>query len=267
MDYYKLLGVDDNCTFAVLKKAYYKKVLQCHPDKFGNDPAKTEEFRILVEAFMTLSDPDKRKYYDAAKSANKYYTVLPEQEVIMDSEADDTLELLIVGNDPPANTTVFTFFQDLEKTLVYMTGCEAKNYYEKHRYRTAARLYSNLVTQAPTNILYRVYLARCLAELGELNKAALHYRTAIAIGKRRDPAQHLFRVKEELKHLNKKRIPFLTKLLKIFSAGATPELPDPEQEMIESAQRVMAQMLNDDAAKKRRSLENKAPSRERKRLS
>ena len=249
MDYYEKLGVGPDCSFAVLKKAYYKRVMQCHPDRFGNDPAKAEEFRLLVEAFLTLSDAEKRKRYDMARTSNMYYTVLPEQEVIMDSEADDTLELLIVGNDPPKNTTVFTFFLDLEKTLVYMTSCEAKNLYEKRRYRGAVKLYSRLITLAPTNILYRVYLARSLANLGDLRSAAVHYRTAIAIGKRRDPAQHLFRVKKELKELNRKRIPFLTKLIQLFSTGTTPDLPDPEQEMIRSAERVMAQMLNKEAAK------------------
>jgi curved DNA-binding protein CbpA len=250
MDYYERLGVGSDCSFAVLKKAYYKRVMQCHPDRFGNDPAKAEEFRLLVEAFLTLSDGEKRKRYDLSRTANMYYTLLPEQEVIMDSEADDTLELLIVGNDPPKNTTVFTFFLDLEKTLVYMTGCEAKNLYEKRRYRAAVKLYTRLITLAPTNILYRVYLARCLAVLGDLRAASIQYKTAIAIGKRRDPAQHLFRVKKELKELNRKRIPFLAKLIKLFSAGTAPELPDPEQEMIRSAERVMAQMLNKEAEKR-----------------
>ena len=250
MDYYERLGVGSDCSFAVLKKAYYRKVMQCHPDRFGNDPAKTEEFRLLVEAFLTLSDVEKRKRYDMTRNANMYYTVLPGQEVIMDSEADDTLELLIVGNDPPENTTVFTFFLDLEKTLVYMTGCEAKSFYEKRRYRTAAKLYTRLVSLAPTNILYRVYLARCLTQLGDLRQASLHYRTAVAIGKRRDPEQHLLKVRKELKELNRKRIPFLAKVIKFFSTGAVPELPDPEQEMIRSAERVMAQMLNKDAASK-----------------
>lgn len=265
MDYYEILGVLPESSFASLKKAYYKRVMQCHPDKFGNDPVKTEEFRLLVEAFLTLSDPEKRKRYDTVRSADMYYTVLPEQEIIMDSEADDTLEQLIVGNDPPGNTTVFTFFQDLEKTFVYMTSCEAKSLYEKKKYRTAAGRYKNLVSLAPGNILYRVYLARCLTHLGDLRQAALHYRTAIAIGKRRDPVQHLFLVKKELKELNKQRIPFLKKLIKIFSAGATPVLPDPEEEMIQSAQRVMAQMLNKEAAA-RKALDQASAVRNRKQL-
>jgi len=49
------------CEFAALKKAYYRRARECHPDRFGNDPDKAEEFKAVVEAFVTLSDPEKRR--------------------------------------------------------------------------------------------------------------------------------------------------------------------------------------------------------------
>lgn len=250
MNYYEILGVGTESGFSALKKAYYKRARECHPDRFGNDPEKAEEFRMLVEAFVTLSDPDKRRNYDAALRLGPMYVVMEEGDVIMDSDSDDTLEELVVGNDPPPDTTLFTFFRDLERTLVFMTSREARNYFEKKKYRTAARLYERLVMMAPGNILYRVYFARCLTQLGNFRQASLHYHTAIALGKHRDPPQHLLRVHQEIKELNKKRLPFFAKLMKILFEEEQHSLISPEEEMIAEAERAMSRMLREEASRK-----------------
>ena len=161
----------------------------------------------------------------------------------MDSEADDTLEELIVGNDPPSNTTLFTLFRDLEKTYVFMTSREARNYFEKRKYRTASRMYERLISLAPMNILYRVYFARCQTRLGHYRKAAQHYRAALSIGSHRDPPQHLLRVHEELRSLKRKRLPFFERFLNLFREEQNNSLRSPEEEMIAAAEREMSRML------------------------
>ncbi len=245
MNYYETLGVAADCEFSALKKAYYKRARECHPDLFGNAPSKTEEFRNLVEAFVTLSDPEKRKHYDGTLRINASFAVLPEGDTIMDTDADDTLEELIVGNNPPSNTTLFTFFRDLEKTMVFMTSREARNLFANRKYRSAARLYEKLVSLAPLNILYRVYYARCLTHLRDYKKAAFHYRTAISIGKHRDPPQHLHTVRKELKELSRKQMPILHKMLRLFSEPESSSTLTPDEEMIAQAERIMAKMLNE----------------------
>lgn len=247
MNYYEILGIDSGCEFSALKKAYYKRARECHPDLFANAPSKTEEFKTLVEAFVTLSDPDKRKYYDETLHLHmQQYAVLPSTgETIMDTDADDTLEELIVGNDPPANTTLFTFFRDLEKTLVFMTSREAKNLFANRKYKSASRLYEKLVSMAPLNILYRVYYARCLTHLRDYKKAALHYKTALSIGKHRDPPQHLHTVRKELKALSQKQMPLLHKMIRLFSEPEPASTLMPDEQMIAEAERVMARMLNE----------------------
>ena len=243
MNYYEILGIGRECEFSALKKAYYRRAKECHPDRFGNVPEKEEEFKLVVEAFVTLSDPEKRRQYDAVVFSVPAYTVIPKHEIIMDSEADDTLEELIVGNDPPRNTTLFTFFRDLEKTYVFMTSREARNYFEKRKVRTAGRLYERLISLAPSNILYRVYFARCQMQLGHFRKAAFHYRAAIAIGRHRDPPQHLLRIHEELRKLKRRRLPFFERLLTLFQEEQTHSLRTPEEEMLASAEREMSRLL------------------------
>ena len=48
---YQVLGVSATANFAGLKRAYYARARECHPDLFGNSPVKTREFQILVHAF------------------------------------------------------------------------------------------------------------------------------------------------------------------------------------------------------------------------
>ena len=124
---------------------------------------------------------------------------------IMDSDADDTLEGLIVGNDPPKDTRLTTLFLDLEKTFVFMTCREAKNLYAAKKYKAAAKLFSSLVSMAPSNILYRVWLARSLTRIREYRKAKVHYNAALILCARRVPAQRLFTVRRELDELAKRR--------------------------------------------------------------
>ena len=249
MNHYEILGITRECEFSALKKAYYKRARECHPDRFGNAPEKAEEFKLVVEAFVTLSDPEKRRQYDAALFSVPAYTVIPEREIIMDTEADDTLEELIVGNDPPSNTTLFTFFRDLEKTYVFMTSREARNYFEKRKFRTASRMYERLISLAPTNILYRVYFARCQMQLGHFRKAALHYRAALTIGSHRDPPQHLLRVHEELRKLKRKRLPWFERMLNLFREEQNHSLRTPEEEMLAAAEREMSRLLTADRKK------------------
>ncbi|KAL1739820.1 DnaJ domain-containing protein, partial [Schizophyllum fasciatum] len=54
-DYYKILGVQRDCSSADIKKAYRKQSLMHHPDK---------KFKLVVEAHAVLSDPAKRERYD-----------------------------------------------------------------------------------------------------------------------------------------------------------------------------------------------------------
>ena len=44
---YQVLGVSATANFAGLKRAYYARARECHPDLFGNSPVKTREFQIL----------------------------------------------------------------------------------------------------------------------------------------------------------------------------------------------------------------------------
>lgn len=65
--YYEILGLEavkTTCSDSDIKKAYRKLSLLTHPDKNGYDGA-DEAFKLVSKAFQVLSDPDKKKKYDA----------------------------------------------------------------------------------------------------------------------------------------------------------------------------------------------------------
>lgn len=65
MDYYKILGISQQADDSQIKQAYRKLAKKYHPDLNPDNPAAEAKFKDIVEAYETLSDPGKRKKYDA----------------------------------------------------------------------------------------------------------------------------------------------------------------------------------------------------------
>ena len=66
-DHYATLGVPPDATIAQIKKAYRKLARQHHPDTNPGDQQAAERFKTITEAYEVLTDPARRKAYDATR--------------------------------------------------------------------------------------------------------------------------------------------------------------------------------------------------------
>jgi molecular chaperone DnaJ len=64
-DYYEVLGVGRGADETEIKKAFRRLARELHPDTNTDDPQAEDKFKEAAEAYEVLSDPDRRRQYDA----------------------------------------------------------------------------------------------------------------------------------------------------------------------------------------------------------
>ena len=64
-DYYDVLGVERDANRAEVKTAFRRLARELHPDVNDHDPEAEEKFKAAAEAYEVLSDPERRRAYDA----------------------------------------------------------------------------------------------------------------------------------------------------------------------------------------------------------
>src|SRR5256885_9622707 len=65
MDFYIVLGIERGAAVGDIKRAYKRLARRFHPDINPGDRMAAAQFRQIAEAYETLSDPDRRRHYDA----------------------------------------------------------------------------------------------------------------------------------------------------------------------------------------------------------
>ncbi|NXO07625.1 DNJB8 protein, partial [Oriolus oriolus] len=74
VDYYDVLGLQKDASQDDIKKSYHKLALKWHPDKNPRNKEEAEKkFKEIVEAYETLSDPEKRSLYDKSVEESRIH--------------------------------------------------------------------------------------------------------------------------------------------------------------------------------------------------
>lgn len=69
--HYTVLGVPENAAMSEIKTAYRQKAMMCHPDRNSVDSENHNLFVRINDAYLVLSDDNKRKNYDYKLSEYK----------------------------------------------------------------------------------------------------------------------------------------------------------------------------------------------------
>ena len=64
-NYYEILGIDVNAASGQIRAAYKRLAMEHHPDRNPGNVQAEEVFKLVNEAYHTLSDPLKKSRYDA----------------------------------------------------------------------------------------------------------------------------------------------------------------------------------------------------------
>ncbi|KAL9233432.1 hypothetical protein vseg_008436 [Gypsophila vaccaria] len=116
-NYYAVLGIRKDASFADVRSAYRKLALKWHPDRWATDSSVAGEakhrFQQIQEAYSVLSDQGKRSMYDSG-----FYD--PTEEV--DQGFSDFMQEMMTMMDNVRGSTEGDSLEDLQKMFVEMVG-------------------------------------------------------------------------------------------------------------------------------------------------
>ncbi|KAH8657523.1 dnaJ chaperone-like protein [Tricladium varicosporioides] len=91
-DYYAVLGIPPTATQQQIRDAYKKAALKTHPDRVPSDSPerseRTRKFQIINDAYYTLSEPSRRRDYDAARKTHGWSSGASTASTAFDSDTD-----------------------------------------------------------------------------------------------------------------------------------------------------------------------------------
>ncbi|TVY33882.1 putative J domain-containing protein [Lachnellula occidentalis] len=92
IDYYAALEITTKASQQQIRDAYKKAALRTHPDRVPSDsperPERTRKFQLINDAYYTLSDPTRRRDYDAARTYHGFGSGASTASTAFDSEED-----------------------------------------------------------------------------------------------------------------------------------------------------------------------------------
>jgi curved DNA-binding protein CbpA len=191
---YELLGVKPDATVAQIRKGHRDASKACHPDAHPGDVAAAERFKEVQYAFEVLSDPLRRKRYDATGRIGRELDH-PDHDAMemIGSMLGSLIQELVDGQGDPARVCIVAAL----KKMLKLRGAELEKgrkelVRKKERLEYLAKRFT--VDQGKQNVLGSMIsgpVKRIPEALADLDRQLATIERATAI-----VAEHRFKVAE-----------------------------------------------------------------------
>ena len=97
-DYCRILGVETHASAEQIKEAYRRLAFKYHPDRNRANPEASEKMKAINEAYAVLSNPAKRRQYEALRDQfgssahSQFRRRYSEEDIFRGSDINDILE-------------------------------------------------------------------------------------------------------------------------------------------------------------------------------
>ena len=97
-NYYRILGVEPHASAEQIKEAYRRLAFKYHPDRNKANPEASETMKAVNEAYAVLSNPAKRRQYEALRhqfgssAYSQFRRSYSEEDIFRGSDINDILE-------------------------------------------------------------------------------------------------------------------------------------------------------------------------------
>ncbi len=198
-DYYGILGVEDDSPPEEIRKAYIKLAKKLHPDKHPNDPDKRavaqRQFAQVTRAHDVISDPERRREYDAFRMLKKKKelgevsengTPIPQElsesldQIEMPKDLDKTVKISM--RDSAGNINVKWANKHLQR---------ADDLLRKKRFQEAETAMKEAIRLVPEEAKYHTKLGEVYYSRGWYTLAATEVQTALRLDSRDAEARNL----------------------------------------------------------------------------
>lgn len=168
-DLFALLEIDEKATTEEVRRAYFRLAKQLHPDRqVSDDPAATERFLAVQQAYEILIDPKQREDYERQRVVQKH--AMPAAATVDkgDAKREDAADALPKkgGRRGPS------IEEERDARLAFQ---KAENLVESGQHDRALRAMSAVVRTVPDNPDYISLLGYLMAHQGEKLHAARDY--------------------------------------------------------------------------------------------
>ena len=167
-DYYQILGIDQKASARQIKDTYRKMAFKYHPDRNRKNPEAAEKMKRVNEAYAVLSDPAKRREYDAMRhqfgssAYSQFRQNYSEQDIFSGSDVNQILEQMARAYGLRGFDEIFKEFygQGYRHYEFRKPGFFAKSYYFAGPRQSRGVNPSGLPLQGSIGKLTRYFLKR-----------------------------------------------------------------------------------------------------------